>query len=80
MFELYDYSVISLYFNSYLKVMFNISIILLTIFLIASLVMWLVGVKLKSEKTIKKGMRLTLIMIFLLVLMFGMIIMIANLL
>ena len=78
MVEINDYSKMLLILNNYMRVVFHISIILLTIFLIISIMMWLVGVRIKSEKTIKIGMRLSLSMIVLLCLMFGTIILIAN--
>ena len=78
MVEIYDYSKMPLYLTSFMKVVFHISIILLTIILITSLLLWLVGVKIKSEKTIKIGMKLSISMILLLCLLFGMITLIAK--
>ena len=80
MVEIYDYSKISLNLSGYIRTSFYITIILLTIFLISSLIIWLVGVKIKSEKTIKVGMRLSLGMLLLIFLMFGMVILIAKIL
>ncbi len=78
MVEIYDYSKMPLYLTNYMRVVFNVSIILLTIFLIVSLAIWLVGVKIKSEKAIKNGMRLSLSIIVLICFMFGIIIFIAE--
>lgn len=78
MVEINDYSEILLILNNYMRVVYHISIILLTILLIISLIMWLVGVKIKSEKAIKNGMRLSLSMLILLCSMFGIIVLLAK--
>ena len=39
-----------IYVENVIKVIFNVSIILVTIFLIISLIIWLIGIKIKSEK------------------------------
>ena len=57
-----------------MKIMFHVSITIITIFLIISLLLWLIGVKIKSEKAIKSGIRLSLSMLLLEFLMFGIII------
>ena len=78
MIEIERISQASLYLRKVLENLFNISIVLITIFLICSLVIWLVGVKIKSEKAIKNGIRLSLSMTILEILMFGIIIFIAG--
>ena len=78
MVEINDYAEIPLILNNYMRVVYHISIILLTIFLIISLTLWLVGVKIKSEKAIKNGMRLSLSMLIILCSMFGIIVLIAK--
>ena len=78
MIEIERISQASLYLRKAVGNVFNISIILITIFLIISLVLWLIGIKIKSEKAIKNGIRLSLSMTILEILMFGIIIFIAG--
>ena len=73
-----DLTQTSIYVENAIKVVFKISIILVTILLIISLILWLIGIKIKSEKAIKKGISLSLSMLYLELLMFGIVIFIAK--
>ena len=73
-----DLAQTSIYVENAIKVVFKTSIILVTILLIISLILWLIGIKIKSEKAIKKGIRLSLSMLYLEFLMFGIVIFIAK--
>ena len=73
-----DLTQTSIYVENAIKVVFKTSIILVTILLIISLILWLIGIKIKSEKAIKKGISLSLSMLYLELLMFGIVIFIAK--
>lgn len=73
-----DFSNTFNYINQCMKVTFNFSLILLTIIQIISLVLWLIGIKIKSEKAIKMGIRMSVSTLLLNALMIGIVLVIAN--
>lgn len=73
-----DFSNTFNYINQCMKVTFNFSLILLTIILIFSLVLWLIGIRIKSEKAIKMGIRMSVSTLLLNALMIGIVLVIAN--
>lgn len=66
------------YINRIMKITFEFSTTLLTVILIASLILWLVGVKIKSEKAIKIGIRLSVSFLVLDIPLIGLVLLIAN--
>ena len=73
-----DFSNTFNYINQCMKVTFNFSLILLTIILIFSLVLWLIGIRIKSEKAIKKGIRMSVSTLLLNVLLIVIVLIIAS--
>ncbi|MCI8308811.1 MAG: hypothetical protein HFJ45_01035 [Clostridia bacterium] len=65
--------------NNVMKCAFNVSIIFLVMMMIISVFIWLIGVKLKSEKAIKTGIRISISMLIIIILLIGIILIIANL-
>ena len=49
-----------------------------TLILIISLILWLVGVKIKSEKAIKMGIRMSITFLVAEILLIGLVLLIAN--
>lgn len=66
------------YINKIMKITFEFSTTLLTIILIISLILWLVGVKIKSEKAIKMGIRMSITFLVAEILLIGLVLLIAN--
>lgn len=66
------------YINRIMKITFEFSTTLLTVILIVSLILWLIGVKIKSEKAIKMGIRLSISFLVLDILLIGLVLLIAN--
>lgn len=66
------------YINKIMKITFEFSTTLLTIILIVSLILWLVGVKIKSEKAIKMGIRMSITFLVAEILLIGLVLIIAN--
>lgn len=73
-----DFSNTFNYINQCMKVTFNFSLILLTIIQIISLVLWLIGIRIKSEKAIKMGIRMSVSTLLLNALMIGIVLVIVN--
>ena len=66
------------YINKTMKIAFEFSTTLLTIILITFLILWLVGVKIKSEKAIKMGIRMSITFLVAEILLIGLVLLIAN--
>lgn len=66
------------YINKIMKITFEFSTTLLTIILITSLILWFVGVKIKSEKAIKMGIRMSITFLVAEILLIGLVLLIAN--
>lgn len=66
------------YINKIMKITFEFSTTLLAVILIISLILWLVGVKIKSEKAIKKGIRMSITFLVAEILLIGLVLLIAN--
>ena len=66
------------YINKIMKTTFEFSTTLLTVILIISLILWLVGVKIKSEKAIKMGIRMSITFLVAEILLIGLVLLIAN--
>ena len=66
------------YINRIMKTTFEFSTTLLTIILITSLILWLIGVKIKSEKAIKMGIRMSITFLVAEILLIGLVLLIAN--
>ena len=66
------------YINKIMKITFELSTTLLTVILIVSLILWLVGVKIKSEKAIKVGIRMSITFLVVEILLIGLVLLIAN--
>ena len=66
------------YINRIMKITFEFSTTLLTVILIISLILWLVGVKIKSEKAIKMGIRMSITFLVAEILLIGLVLLIAN--
>ena len=66
------------YINKIMKITFEFSTTLLTIILIISLILWLVGVRIKSEKAIKMGIRMSITFLVAEILLIGLVLLIAN--
>ena len=66
------------YINKIMKITFEFSTTLLTVILIISLILWLVGVKIKSEKAIKMGIRMSITFLVAEILLIGLVLLIAN--
>ena len=66
------------YINKIMKIAFEFSKTLLAVILIISLILWLVGVKIKSEKAIKMGIRMSITFLVAEILLIGLVLLIAN--
>lgn len=66
------------YINKIMKATFEFSTTLLTIILITFLILWLVGVKIKSEKALKMGIRMSITFLVAEILLIGLVLLIAN--
>ena len=66
------------YINKTMKIAFEFSKTLLAVILIISLILWLVGVKIKSEKAIKMGIRMSITFLVAEILLIGLVLLIAN--
>ena len=66
------------YINKIMKITFEISTTLLAVILIISLILWLVGVRIKSEKAIKMGIRMSITFLVAEILLIGLVLLIAN--
>ena len=66
------------YINKIMKITFEFSTTLLAVILIISLILWLVGVKIKSEKAIKMGIRMSITFLVAEILLIGLVLFIAN--
>lgn len=66
------------YINRIMKITFEFSTTLLAVILIISLILWLVGVKIKSEKAIKMGIRMSITFLVAEILLIGLVLLIAN--
>lgn len=66
------------FINRIMKITFEFSATLLTVVLIVSLILWLVGVKIKSEKAIKMGIRMSISFLALEIFLIGLVLFIAN--
>ena len=66
------------YINRIMKITFDFSTTLLTVILIVSLILWFVGVKIKSEKAIKMGIRMSITFLVAEILLIGLVLLIAN--
>lgn len=66
------------YINKIMKITFEFSTTLLAVILIISLILWLVGVKIKSEKAIKMGIRMSITFLVAEILLIGLVLLIAN--
>jgi len=64
--------------NKIMKITFEFSTTLLAVILIISLILWLVGVKIKSEKAIKMGIRMSITFLVAEILLIGLVLLIAN--
>jgi len=73
-----DFSNTFNYINQCMKVTFNFSLNLLTKILVISLVLWLIGIKIKSEKAIKIGIRMSVSTLLLNVLLIVIVLIIAS--
>lgn len=73
-----DFSNILQQANQIMKYTFNFSVILLTIILIISLVIWLIGIHIKSEKAIKSGIKTSISILLLLSILIIIVIVIAD--
>lgn len=65
------------FINQCMKYTFNSSLILLTSLLIIALVVWLIGIKIKSEKAIKMGIKISITTLILNLLLVGIVVMVA---
>lgn len=63
--------------NQCMKYTFNFSLILLTSLLIIALVVWLIGIKIKSEKAIKMGIKVSITTLILNLLLIGIVVIVA---
>lgn len=66
------------YINKIMKITFEFSTTLLAVILIISLILWLVGVKIKSERAIKMGIRMSITFLVAEILLIGLVLLIAN--
>ena len=66
------------YINKIMKITFEFSTTLLAVILIISLILWLIGVKIKSEKAIKMGIRMSITFLVAEILLIGLVLLIAN--
>ena len=66
------------YINKIMKITFEFSTTILTVILIISLILWLIGVKIKSEKAIKMGIRMSITFLVAEILLIGLVLLIAN--
>ena len=66
------------YINKIMKITFEFSTTLLAVILIISLILWLVGVKIKSEKAIKMGIRMSITFLVAEILLIGLVLFIAK--
>ena len=66
------------YINKIMKITFEFSTTLFTVILIISLILWLVGVRIKSEKAIKMGIRMSITFLVAEILLIGLVLLIAN--
>ena len=66
------------YINKIMKITFEFSTTLLAVILIISLILWLVGVKINSEKAIKMGLRMSITFLVEEILLIGLVLLIAN--
>ena len=66
------------YINKIMKITFEFSTTLLAVILIISLILWLVGVKIKSEKAIKMGIRMSITFLVAEILLIGLVLLIVN--
>ena len=66
------------YINKIMKITFEFSTTILTVILITSLILWLIGVKIKSEKAIKMGIRMSITFLVAEILLIGLVLLIAN--
>ena len=66
------------YINKIMKATFEFSITISTVILIVSLILWLIGVKIKSEKAIKMGIRMSITFLVAEILLIGLVLLIAN--
>lgn len=66
------------YINRIMKITFEFSTTLLTVILIISLILWLVGVRIKLEKAIKMGIRMSITFLVAEILLIGLVLLIAN--
>ena len=66
------------YINKIMKITFEFSTTLLAVILIISLILWLVGVRIKSEKAIKMGIRMSITFLVAEILLIGLVLLIAN--
>lgn len=73
-----DFFKINNLINVCMKATFNFSIIFFTIILIFSLVLWLIGIKIKSEKVIKMGVKISISVFFIEMLLIIVVLIIAE--
>ena len=66
------------YINKIMKITFEFSTTISTVILIVSLILWLIGVKIKSEKAIKVGIRMSITFLVAEILLIGLVLLIAN--
>ena len=66
------------YINKIMKITFEFSTTISTVILIVSLILWLIGVKIKSEKAIKMGIRMSITFLVAEILLIGLVLLIAN--
>ena len=66
------------YINKIMKITFEFSTTLQTVILIISLILWLVGVRIKLEKAIKMGIRMSITFLVAEILLIGLVLLIAN--
>ena len=66
------------YRNKIMKITFEFSTTISTVILIVSLILWLIGVKIKSEKAIKMGIRMSITFLVAEILLIGLVLLIAN--
>lgn len=64
--------------NNLMKNTFNVSIIFLIMTMILAVIIWLIGVKLKSEKAIKMGVKISINMLIIFILCIGIVLIIAH--
>lgn len=64
--------------NNLMKSTFNVSIIFLIMTMILAVIIWLIGVKLKSEKAIKMGVKISINMLIIFILCIGIVLIIAH--